>query len=104
MLFHERSHAWGGVLAQTIFAAADEQGLTVPPQLPHAVLFFTAGELTRRELMTQGIDYTHFAQHGIYTSMCGAGCQDKIAAHWTPHLEGRRSIAESLSELVAAFK
>jgi hypothetical protein len=36
--------------------------------------------------------------------MCGASCEEKIATHWTPHLEGRRSIAESLSALVATFK
>ena len=104
MLFHERSHAWGSVLARTIIAAAREQGATVPPQLPHAVLFYTAGELTRRELMAHGIDYFHFAQRGIYTNMCGAGCQDKMATHWIPHIEGKRTIVESLSELVAAFK
>jgi len=104
MLFHERSHAWGSVLARAIFAAAREQAVTVPPQLPHAVLFYTAGELTARELKAHGIAYTHYAQRGIYTNMCGAGCQDKMAEHWTPHLEGRRSIVESLSALVASFK
>ena len=103
MLFHERSHAWGGVLARNIFAAAEEQGITVPPQLPHAVLFYTAGELTRRELGAHGIDYVHYAQRGVYTNMCGTGCQDKMAVYWVPHLEGKQSIAESLSKLVAAF-
>ena len=104
MLFHERSHAWGGALARPIFTAAKEQGVKVPPQLPHAVLFYTAGELTRRELKAHDIDYTHFAQGGIYTNLCGAGCEDKIAKYWTPHLDGQQSIAESLSALVAAFK
>ena len=104
MLFHERSHAWGSVLAQAIFAAAKEQGVTVPPQLPHAVLFYTAGDVSARELKAHGIDYTHYAQRAIYTNMCGAGCQDRIAVHWTPHLEGKRSIVESLSALVATFK
>ena len=104
MLFHERSHAWGGALARPIFAAAGAQGVKVPPQLPHAVLFYTAGELTKRELKSHGLDYTHYAHAGIYTAMCGAGCEEKIATHWTPHLDGQRSIAESLSALVAAFK
>jgi len=104
MLFHERSHAWGRVLARTIFAAAREQGVKVPPQLPHAVLFYTAGEITARELKTHGIDYAHFAQGSIYTNMCGAGCQDRMALHWTPHLEGKRSIVESLAGLVATFR
>jgi len=104
MLFHERSHAWGGALARPIFAAAGAQGVKVPPQLPHAVLFYTAGELTARELKSHGIDYTHYAHAGIYTAMCGAGCEQKIATHWTPHLEGKQSIAEALSALVATFK
>jgi hypothetical protein len=104
MLFHERSHAWGGSLARPIFAAAKEQNVKVPPQLPHAVLFYTAGELTLRELKAHGIDYTHYAHGGLYSNLCGAGCEDKIAKHWAPHLEGRQSIADSLSALVATFK
>jgi hypothetical protein len=104
MLFHERSHAWGRVLARAIFAAAEEQGIKVPRQLPHAVLFYTAGELTARELKAHGIEYTHFAHPTIYTRMCGPECEDRMAAHWTPHLEGKRSIVESLSALVATFK
>jgi hypothetical protein len=104
MLFHERSHAWGGVPARAIFSAAQEQGVSVPPQLAHAVLFYTAGELTARELKSHGIDYTHYAHPGIYTNMCGASCEGRMAIHWTPHLEGKRSIVESLSGLVATFK
>jgi hypothetical protein len=104
MLFHERSHAWGSVLAQPIFEAAREQGINVPPQLPHAVLFYTAGELTARELKGSGIAYKHFAEPKIYTNMCGASCQERMAVHWAPHLDGKRSIAEALSSLVGSFK
>jgi hypothetical protein len=104
MLFHERSHAWGRVLARPIFEAAEEQGIKVPPQLPHAVLFFTAGELIARELKAHGIEYTHYAHPQIYANMCGPDCQNKMAVHWIPQLEGNRSIAESLSALVATFK
>jgi hypothetical protein len=104
MLFHERSHAWGRVIVAPIVSAADELGVKVPPQLPHAVLFYTAGELTARELKAHGIEYTHFAYPVIYTNMCGSDCANRISVHWTPHLEGRRSIAESLSALVASFK
>lgn len=93
----------GGVLAQTIFAAAKEQGVIVPPQLPHDVLFYTAGELTRRELMAHGIDYTHFAQWHLRQHVWN-WLSGQMAVHWTHHLEGTRSPAESLSELVAAFK
>jgi hypothetical protein len=104
MLFHERSHAWAGALAQPIAEAARQNGIEVPQQLPHAVLFYTAGELTARELKAHGVQYAHYAHGPLYTILCGAGCEDKIAAHWTPHLDAKQSIAESLSALVAAFK
>jgi len=63
-----------------------------------------AGELTARELNAHGIEYTHFAHPTIYTNMCGSDCEAKMAIHWAPYLEGKRSIVESLSALVATFK
>ena len=106
IVFHEASHGLGllKVLIDPLNQAAAEQKVTVPPQLWHAVLFYTAGELTTRELAASGIDYTEYAGAGLYTNLCGAGCRDKIAEHWTPHLDGKRSIPDALSALVAAFK
>jgi hypothetical protein len=103
MLFHEATH---GIvpLFQLVSRAATAQKVNVPPQLSHAVLFYTAGELTARELKARGIDYTAWADAGFYTTMCGAGCRDKIAEHWTPRLDGKRSTANALSALVVAFK
>jgi len=68
------------------------------------VLFYTAGELTVRELKARGIDYTGYADDKFLAGMCGAGCRDKMAAHWGPRLDGKRSIPDALSALVAAFK
>jgi hypothetical protein len=106
IVFHEASHGLGlfPVLIQPLNQITAEQKVTVPPQLWHAVLFYTAGELTRRELTASGIDYTEYAGAGLYNNLCGAGCRDKIAEHWTPHLDGKRSIPDALSALVAAFR
>jgi hypothetical protein len=103
MLFHEGSHGVSQLFEQ-VRQAADDQKVTVPRQLWHGVLFYTAGELTTRELKAHGIAYTQYAGQGLYTNLCGAGCREKIAEHWTPRLDGRRSIADSLSALVASFK
>jgi len=103
ILFHEGTHGIAP-LFQAVRQAATEQKVTVPPQLWHAVLFYTAGELTMRELKARGIDYTPFADEKFYSGMCGAGCGGKIAEHWTPHLDGKRTIPEALPALVAAFK
>jgi hypothetical protein len=104
MVFHEGSHSSISDLFQRVRRAAAGQNVTVPPQLWHGVLFFTAGELTTRELKAHGIAYTEYADAGLYTNLCGAGCREKIAEHWTPRLDGKRSVAESLAALVASFK
>jgi len=104
ILFHESSHSAVSNLFQRVRQAASEQKVSVPPQLWHAVLFYTAGELTTRELKAHGVAYTQYAGPGLYANLCGAGCREKIAEHWTPRLDGKRSIADCLSALVASFK
>ena len=103
-LFHESSHSPVSDLFQRVRQAATEQNVSVPPQLWHGVLFYTSGELTTRELKAHGIAYTQYAGEGLYTNLCGAGCRARIVEHWTPRLDGKRSVADSLSALVASFK
>ena len=93
-----------GAGARTLTGGAAEQKVTVPPQLWHAVLFYTAGELTMRELKARGIEYSPYANAAFYDNMCGAGCMARIGENWTPHLDGKRSIPDALTGLVAAFK
>ena len=103
ILFHESTHSIVP-LFQYVSEAARQQNVNVPPQLSHAVLFYTAGELTARELKTRGIDYTAYPDDKFLAFMCGAGCRDKIVQHWAPRLDGKRSIPDALSALVAAFR
>jgi hypothetical protein len=104
MLFHERSHAWGRMLFEGVTGAASAQAVKIPPQLSHAVLFYTAGELTARELMQHGIAYKHYAQGGLYDRLCGTGCGDKLAAQWGPFLDGKRTRTEAFTALAGSFK
>jgi hypothetical protein len=104
MLFHERSHAWDQRLSEGVAECATKQGVEVPPQLWHAVLFYTAGALTARELKSHGIAYIHFAERGVYDRLCGTGCSAKLAAHWQPYLDGGPTRPEALAALVASFK
>lgn len=103
MLFHETTH---GIvpLFQLVSQAAAAQKASVPPQLSHAVLFYTAGELTARELRMHGIAYTPFATPAFYDTMCGTGCYGRITTHWGPHLDGTRSLPDALSSLAATFR
>ena len=105
MLFHEASHAWGKTLHDTIAKAAEARHKAVPPQLWHAVLFYNAGELTRRTLAADGVsDYVEYAvRQKVYPNLCGDGCRELVAKHWDPHLDGKASIEAALDGLVAAW-
>jgi hypothetical protein len=104
MVFHESSHSDISKLFTRVRKAAADQNVKVPAQLWHGVLFFTAGELTQRELKAHGIPYTPYAGDDIYVALCGVGCREKIVEHWMPRIDGNRSVADALSALVASFK
>ena len=105
MLFHESSHQWGKALQDEVQEAAAALNKQVPPQLWHGVLFYNAGELTRRVLVEDGIsDYTEYAlRQSLYESLCGAGCRERIARHWGPHLDGSTTMEAALDNLVAEW-
>lgn len=103
MLFHEASHGFS-VLFAGVRQAAAEQKVEVPRRLWHAVLFYTAGELTRRQLAAHGIKYTEYADAKLYANECGALCRERIVEHWTPRLDGKRTVNQALTALVLSFK
>ena len=105
MLFHEASHAWGKALQDEIRESSEARHKTVPPQLWHAVLFYNAGELTRRTLLKDGVsDYVEYAvRQNLYPDLCGTSCRELVAQAWDPHLDGRASIEEAIDGLVAAW-
>ena len=104
MLFHERSHAWSRFLFDGLTEAVTAQQGRIPAQLWHAILFYTAGELTARELKKTGVAYRHYAEGGLYDRLCGNGCGDKLAAQWGPYLDGKRTQLEAFTALVASFQ
>ena len=105
MLFHETSHPWGMSLQKAIGEAADAQNKKLPPQLWHAVLFYNAGELTRRLLAENGVtDYVEYAiREKIYQSMCGFDCRPQIAEAWNRHLAGEATLERALQDLVTSW-
>jgi hypothetical protein len=69
------------------------------------VLFYNAGELTRRTLLEDGVsDYVEYAvRQNLYPDLCGTSCRALVAQAWDPHLDGRASIEEAIDGLVAAW-
>ncbi len=104
-VFHEASHQWGRRLSTKIREAEARHGKEVPRGLWHAVLFYNAGEITRRVLAAHGVPgYVELATAGnMYADFCGAGCRDVIARHWEPVIEGKATYETALDQIVAAW-
>ncbi len=102
MLFHEASHGWDATVEDELTRAARAEGRVISRELWHAVLFFTAGELTRRTLATAEITYVPYAvaqdmSTGVYAEVWPA-----VVAAWTPWLDGRSTRAAAATALVRA--
>jgi hypothetical protein len=94
MLMHEPSHAIvapsAGAIGSDLARAARELGVSPPPNLWHAILFYTSGELTRRALETRSVrDY-----RPTITGMYDRGFRNfrqPLETHWQAYLDGRTS-------------
>jgi outer membrane receptor for ferrienterochelin and colicins len=85
LMFHESSHAMMDAVRPAL-------GPTAPPQLWHAVLFFTVGEAFRR----QWPDYIPYAvRRGVYIEF-----QEAISAAWLPRLDGKPQLEGAADELL----
>jgi len=102
MIFHEASHRIAGLqLARAVDAEAARQHVAAPRDLSHTIIFYTAGELAKRELGKAGdAGYKPYAyRYGLYTS----GWQklrDALERDWLPYLAGASSWDDALAALV----
>jgi hypothetical protein len=102
ILFHEASHVLVEPLERAIAAACAARKQPVPPTLWHAALFYTTGELVRRQL---GPGYTPYAdRNGLWTrGPDWAPYRALLEQHWRPYLDGKRSFAAAVDALVSAL-
>jgi hypothetical protein len=101
MIFHEASHAMIGLLEAKLDEEAKRQGKTLPPDLWHAILFYSAGEITRRHV---GRDYVPYAKkNGLYERGGWEIFPPVLERDWQPYLEGTLSASTAVARVVAAF-
>ena len=103
MVMHETSHQIvnpnGGTVGGPIQENAKRLGIPPPPQLWHAILFYTSGELTRRALAADGIAYEPMAYKGAFDGPMGAYVKS-METWWKPVLEGKGSRDEAIAKIV----
>lgn len=105
MMLHESSHAVvdpnRGTVAAAISAAATKQGVPVPPDLWHAILFATSSELTRRALIERGVTDFVPSSRDMLTRVWPK-YREPIEKHWLPYLSGTGTLEEAIEKVVAA--
>ena len=94
--FHEAMHQWDDPMDNALTRAAQEQGKRVPPQLSHAIMFYTAGEAVRRVIPGH-------VPLGEAAGVWDRGLKPFRAAVvdvWKPYLDGKGSRDEALAALI----
>lgn len=98
ILFHESMHQWDDAIFGRLTAAAKQAGVaTVPDNLTHAMIFYTAGEATRRVIP----DHVPYAERGgMWKQSRMAPFRAALDRHWKPYLEGQGPLAAALAALL----
>jgi hypothetical protein len=99
VLLHESAHLIAGPVFRGLAERSREQGMRIPRDLWHAVLFDTVGEIVRHSALTPE-DYVPYAKaHGLWKGRW-APSREAILVHWRPHVAGETSLQEALDGLV----
>jgi hypothetical protein len=93
MLFHEGMHQWDEPMEEAMGMAARRRQASVPPPLSHALVFYTAGELVRRQVP----GHVPYAEaHGMWERSPMASCKEGLDRAWRPWLDGRGTLEGAL--------
>lgn len=100
ILFHEASHALIAKIREALSTEVKaENKLLRRRDLWHAVLFYTAGEIVRRQLD----GYTPYAdEHGLY-NRTWPDLPEILEMDWKPYLDGKIDLTTAVGRLVAAY-
>jgi hypothetical protein len=97
MVFHEAMHQWDDEVLQLLRGHATTIGKNVPDNLPHAMIWVTAGRAVQRAVP----EHVPFAEaFGLWKGYL-APLAGPVQGIWKPYLDGRGSRDEALAALVA---
>jgi len=113
VLFHESSHALAGSVMQAIAREFRARDKPIPRDLWHALLFYTTGEMVRRDISSGNMTppdpqdsdaasyQTYATRFGLYS---GAWVRFRglLDLYWMPYLNGRISFDTAIARLAAA--
>jgi hypothetical protein len=114
VLFHEASHALASTVNEAIASEFRQRDKPIPRDLWHALLFYTTGELVRRDLASgtmslavlQGTDPSNYQPYAARFGLYSGGWdrfRGMLDLYWRPYLDGRVSFDTAVARLAAAL-
>jgi hypothetical protein len=110
IVFHEASHtllgpgpAVKGRLWTELVAAANADGMPLPENFWHAMLFYTTGSAVKARFAERGIDYEQYLYtEGLFERSWSA-YRAPLERIWQPYVDGHVPMREALTQLVEAL-
>jgi hypothetical protein len=100
LLFHESSHTMEDELEAARRQAGTAAKKRAPRDLTHAIIFYTAGEMTRRKVL----GHVPYAEaEGLWQRSPFGAFLPLIQRHWQLHLDGRTTLREAIRAIVDAL-
>jgi hypothetical protein len=112
VLFHESSHALAGAVTAAIAREFRARDKPIPRDFWHALLFYTTGEIVRRDVEYGSMTFTHeqtgsssgylpyAARFGLYSGSW-EHFRGLLDLYWLPYLDGRVSFDTAMARLAA---
>jgi len=112
VLFHESSHALAGAVTAAIAHEFRERDKPIPRDFWHALLFYTTGEIVRRDVEYGSMTLTYeqsigsstylpyAARFGLYSGSW-EHFRGLLDLYWLPYLDGKVSFETAMARLAA---
>jgi len=112
VLFHESSHALAGAVTAAIAREFRARDKPIPRDFWHALLFYTTGEIVRRDVEYGSMTFTreqtnsatgylpYAARFGLYSGSW-EHFRGLLDLYWLPYLDGRVSFDTAMARLAA---
>jgi hypothetical protein len=112
VLFHESSHALAGAVTAAIAHNFRERDKPIPRDFWHALLFYTTGEIVRRDVEYGTMSFTfeqsngpsaylpYAARFGLYSGSW-EHFRGLLDLYWLPYLDGKVSFDTAMARLAA---
>ena len=101
MIFHEASHALDTKLFDEFAAAFKRRGSDLPRQFDHALIFYTAGAITKQELARTNPSYVPYGERlGIFNRVAGWSADEAVfETDWKPYLQGNKTRSQAIQDV-----